>query len=304
MIYFLTNVFFLQVYFVAKSLIFPIGDYIGKFGCGFLMLFLDIFIRFFALAIPFSTSLLRFTFVMLSSRFMSRTIHKWATGIIYMPLVVSILEALIVQFPPSDFAQGPYNYCLGRFEVYFNPQHPDPITPGRRQGLDWCDIHYQLLYESYGSWPLFAFRLIHFILCRAAILVYFVFVLSFPEAILYAITFWSILGSTNAAAVSGILRSDVLKRRKKQNYLNIYLTFWAWVIQYFTNTCNLLVTKYIYGRSPFLHSLFSLFQLTFNFTIMPFLYVLVADETIKTHLIKKEFVAALKLLFTMWAILT
>jgi len=31
---------------------------------------------------------------------------------------------LAIQFPVSDFAQGPFNFCLGRFEVYFNPTHP------------------------------------------------------------------------------------------------------------------------------------------------------------------------------------
>lgn len=291
--------FYFQIYFAAKPLIFPIRDYIGKFGCGFLMLFLDIFIRFFALAIPFCIALLRFTLVILSSRFMTRTINMWATIFIYMTLALSIFVTLTVQLPPSDFAQGPYNYCLGRFEVYFNPQHPDPITPGRRQGLEWCEIHFQLVNESHDSWSMYSLRLIHYILCRLSLVVYFIFVLSFPEAILYALTFWNILGNTRAVADSGILKSDILKRRKQKNTLNIYLTFWAWLIQYIINMFNFLVTRFIFGKSPFLHSLFSLFQLTFNFTIMPFLYILVADETIKTHLLKKEFASAFKRLLTL-----
>ena len=44
----------------------------------------------------------------------------------------------ILQFPISDIQHGPYNYCIGRFEVYFNPTHPDPVTPGRRERTSYC----------------------------------------------------------------------------------------------------------------------------------------------------------------------
>jgi len=264
------------------------------------MLFLDIFIRFFALVIPFSTALLRFIYVVLSSHANSRSIKRWAHIIIYMTPVLSLLVALTVQLPPSDFAQGPYSFCLGRFEVYFNPQHPDPVTPGRRQGLEWCEIHYKLFVESSDSTLTeFALRFLHYFLCRFALFIYYVLILSFPEPILYAITFWRIHGSIKAAASSGILNTDVIKSRKKKNTINIYITFWAWLIQYFVNILNYLVAKLIFGKSPFLHSLFSLLQLTFNFTIMPFLYILVADENFKAFLLQKDFREAFILLFTM-----
>jgi len=35
-----------------------------------------------------------------------------------------------LQYPISDYIHGSFNYCKGRFEVFFNPTHPDPITPG------------------------------------------------------------------------------------------------------------------------------------------------------------------------------
>jgi hypothetical protein len=35
-----------------------------------------------------------------------------------------------VSYPVADFIHGPYYHCIGRFEVYFNPTHPDPLTPG------------------------------------------------------------------------------------------------------------------------------------------------------------------------------
>ena len=39
-------------------------------------------------------------------------------------ILVPLFMTIAIQFPVSDFPQGPFNFCLGRFEVYFNPTHP------------------------------------------------------------------------------------------------------------------------------------------------------------------------------------
>ena len=51
--------------------------------------------------------------------------------VIVTSIMVPIFMDLSFQFPITDFAHGPYNHCIGRFEVYFNPTHKDPFTPGK-----------------------------------------------------------------------------------------------------------------------------------------------------------------------------
>jgi len=51
--------------------------------------------------------------------------------IIFSFVTPAILVGLS-RFPILDFMHGPYNHCIGRFEVYFNPKHPDPITSGNK----------------------------------------------------------------------------------------------------------------------------------------------------------------------------
>lgn len=283
---------FPQVYFAAKPFIFPIGDFIGESGCGFLLLFLDIFIRTFALLVPFSIALVRYIFISMSSKAKLRKTARIVKTIIYMTLFMSVAITLVAQFPADEFAQGPYFFCIGRFEVYFNPQHLDPVTPGRRKGMSYCDVHFKLLDESYDNWPLFALRLLHFFLCWQFMIIYVILTFSFLDAALYAVTFYRILDSTKAIAKTGILRPDIVRNRRNQNTLNIYITFLAWLIQYIANLSNLLAFFFIFGSNNFLQLLFSLFQLSFNFTVMPFLYILVADRVFKDFLIRRQFMSA------------
>ena len=51
-------------------------------------------------------------------------------ALILISIITPAFLITITRFPTFDFIHGPYNHCLGRFEVYFNPKHPDPITQG------------------------------------------------------------------------------------------------------------------------------------------------------------------------------
>jgi hypothetical protein len=52
---------------------------------------------------------------------------------IFLSILIPMLMTVALSYPVDDSVHGPFNHCVGRFEVYFNPKHPDPITPGRRQ---------------------------------------------------------------------------------------------------------------------------------------------------------------------------
>jgi hypothetical protein len=51
--------------------------------------------------------------------------------IIGLTIAVPIIMTLTVQFPISETTHGPFQRCIGRFETFFRPLDPDPITPGK-----------------------------------------------------------------------------------------------------------------------------------------------------------------------------
>ena len=51
------------MYYVVKPFVYPMVDLIGFFGCGFVTLILDIFVRFYSYHLPISISALRYTFI-------------------------------------------------------------------------------------------------------------------------------------------------------------------------------------------------------------------------------------------------
>ena len=73
----------------------------------------------------------RFIFIIWSNRVRSFGIARLINTAIILMIVIPFLMTLSLQFPVSDFIHGPFNHCRGRFEVFFNPTHPDPITPGK-----------------------------------------------------------------------------------------------------------------------------------------------------------------------------
>jgi hypothetical protein len=120
----------LLVYFVANAFLFPMSDYIGLIGCTFLMHFLDVYIRVYSLYFPLSIALLRYIFVVHHGWAKSVGIKRVAYGSIVISLLIPLFMTVMVQYPIGDFIHGPFNHCIGRFEVYFDPKHPDPFTPG------------------------------------------------------------------------------------------------------------------------------------------------------------------------------
>jgi hypothetical protein len=106
-------------------------DIIGKFGCGLNLLFLDYFIRLHSLFQPLSIAVMRFIFVVQNKWLKTFGVNKVINTIIVFSILLPGMITFSVQFPVFDFSQGPFNYCLGRFEIYFNPKHSDPFTPGK-----------------------------------------------------------------------------------------------------------------------------------------------------------------------------
>ena len=129
----------LMLYFIANQFLFPMSNYIGIVGCVFLMHFLDVYIRVCSLYFPLTVALLRYLLVVQHKWVKSVGLHQVVLGSIVFSLVIPLFMTAAVQYPIADFIHGPFNHCIGRFEVYFNPTHSDPFTPGRREGGRHCD---------------------------------------------------------------------------------------------------------------------------------------------------------------------
>ena len=109
---------------MVKHFLFPMKDYIGVVGCGVFLLFLDIFIRFHSLFLPLFIATLRYLFIVQNGWMKARGISIVVSRVVALQILVPVCLTLILQFPAFDVPQGPFNHCIGRFEVYFNPLHP------------------------------------------------------------------------------------------------------------------------------------------------------------------------------------
>ena len=112
---------------MVKQFLFPMKDYVGEFLCGLFMIFVDIFVRFHALFLPALIALLRYLFIVKSDWLKSVGVSTVVNVVIATQVLAPAAITLILQFPTFDFMQGPYNHCIGRFEVYFNPTHPGDL---------------------------------------------------------------------------------------------------------------------------------------------------------------------------------
>ena len=167
---------------------------------------------------------------------------------IVLSIVIPVLMAMAVNYPISDFIHGPYNHCIGRFEVYFNPKHPDPFTPGRREGGRHCDDTYIWATVPDLSQGTRIFRLSIFSICKFTKLLFWLVTFCVPEMILYPVTFRYITTSTNQIARSGILLPDMVTRRRQQNSINIYVTWLACIAQFVTNIIFVVLMKGFFGK--------------------------------------------------------
>ena len=99
---------------------------------------------------------------------------------VYLPKGTSTHHSLkYVQFPISDEHHGPYNYCIGRFETYFNPTHPDPLTPGRRTRTSFC--------QNLSGISGFLMELS----CKTSVIIFLSSTLCIPESLLYMVSYLS-----------------------------------------------------------------------------------------------------------------
>ena len=108
-----------------------------------------------------------------------------------------------LQYPVSDYIHGPFNYCKGRFEVFFNPTHPDPITPGRREGERHCVEAQRWALESVAASRIDRlFKVSVFVSCKISRTLFYILTMSLPEMIIYPITFLSIIIHNNQVLIS------------------------------------------------------------------------------------------------------
>ena len=118
------------LYYIASHLLFPMSDYIGTWGCVLTIHLLDVFLRFYGFCFPVAIPLVRYLFVVQHSWVKCKGMKTIVNRIIGLSVLVPVAMTISVQFPVSDYVHGPFNRCIGRFETFFDPFHPDPITPG------------------------------------------------------------------------------------------------------------------------------------------------------------------------------
>ena len=285
------------IYFMVNALVFPMSDYIGTVGCLIVMHLLDVFVRFYNLFFPVTVALLRYLFAV-QHQWVKRFGMKNAVNrIIFLSIVGPLLMNLSLQFPISDFIHGPFNHCIGRFEVYFNPTHPDPLTPGRRKGEQHCSaINSWRDQPDIGEIEKVFFFLLQ-VSCYFTRVLFGLLTCCIPEMILYPIIFCKIRENHKRIALSGILKPEVLQRRKQKNALNIIITFWAFIAQFVSNLIYIFGYLFLFGNVKFYHSLLAVVTVSLNFNILPFFYIFVADDEVKTAILSREFLKILFLFF-------
>ena len=239
-------------------------------------------------------------------------ILTWLTDTNFLGLTVSIVHCLMCTLCwTEDLASQTVTpskelHALGMIRTlilkmnqivssFFHLQ--DPITPGRRDGQRLCDVTGEWAFEPNVKMSIFLSRLAWYSLCLFSKYAINLISFSVPELVLYTLTFHYIIVHTDATASAGILRPEVIKKRKQQNTLNIYLTFWVWIVQFLTNSMIFVSVKILFGKSLFAHTFLALLNLTLNFAILPVFYMVAANEAMKAALMKRQFRQAISLFF-------
>jgi hypothetical protein len=76
------------------------------------------------------------------------------------------------------------------------------------------------------------------------------------------------------------------------------MTFWAWLGQFFTNITFFVLTHLFYGKSKYGQAFFNILHLSLNFNVLPILYFMLAEDSIKGAISRKQYFAAFKIIFT------
>jgi hypothetical protein len=289
------------IYLVASYHLFPMVEYIGIFGCLFFSHFIQIFTTLYCLIFPLTIAILRFLFVVNSSWTKTFGVHKLVNIIVSCSILIPIFMTLSLQYPVSDYIHGPFSFCQGRFEVFFNPTHPDPITPGRREGERHCIDAQRWAFDDNTTIEKNVlqktFRVAVFVSCKISRNLFYILTMSLPEMCLYPITFYHINVHYKNAATDGIIKADTIKRRNQQNLVNIYMTFWVWVAQFVTNMIIVVMVKYMFGKDQFVYQLVGLVTMFLNFNVLPCLYIVMGNDSFKRAILSKEYFKFFKLLF-------
>ena len=90
----------------------------------------DLFFRMYSYCFPMMITVLRYLFVVHSLRVKKAGMSNVVWTVIVLSISIPMFITISIQYPVSDFIHGPLNHCIGRFEVYFNPYHPDTKTEG------------------------------------------------------------------------------------------------------------------------------------------------------------------------------
>jgi hypothetical protein len=83
------------------------------------------------LLIPLTVAVVRYLFVAQNEWVTGNGVNYVVDRVLFWTFFTSFFVTLFSQFPVTDFKNGPYNHCIGRFEIYFDPKSMDPITPGK-----------------------------------------------------------------------------------------------------------------------------------------------------------------------------
>ena len=111
--------------------------------------------------------------------------------------------------------------------------------------------------------------------------------------VLYPLIFRYIVKQTNC--VADIIHPEVFRQRKQRNVLNIYMTFFTWVLQFIFSITSYLFMIFIFGKHKFYHHLFSILNVGINFALLPCILIIVGDESFKRAIAKGCFCQALRL---------
>jgi predicted lysophospholipase L1 biosynthesis ABC-type transport system permease subunit len=161
--------------------------------------------------------------------------------------------------------------------------------------VNYCQETRRWAFDPEASLVAFPFRLLLMSGCVLTNLILWIVMFSIPEITLYSMTFGYIIRHTNRTALSGILRPEVIKKRKQQNSLNLMMTFWTWFAQFITNIIYIILLMVFFGRNRFTQAILAAFTVSLNFIVLPLFYVMLADEAFKSAILRKDYIGVVKI---------
>ena len=105
--------------------------------------------------------------------------------------------------------------------------------------------------------------------------------------VLYPLTFRYI--SKHTSSIVDIIHPDTYRQRKQRNVLNIYMTFYTWVLQFILSIGAYFFMIFIFGKHMFYHQLFSILNVGVNFALLPCVFILIGDESFKRAITRGRF---------------